>query len=267
MRKVYSMALCLTVFIFTMVYMGSAQIWNGTWMNGKNSLTITNETKKGFHFLFITNNVKDLEGDAKFQGDIGIFKKNKSDMKFQLAIDTSLVQVSFIDNNGRPVTFQYKMSYEDFFKKLNKDIETPTAEQAPVQQSSDSPKDKAEFMPFFSAFQNALNPRPDKNILSNMIKYPLELKHDGTLIKYDKKKFVKNINDIFKPTITGRFFINDYVKFNSFAADASWNGLGVTTNSIIFTATVEPENEVWSYFTIYVSKIKGEFKIITIETD
>lgn len=116
-----------TLFIlFVLIQSGFAQTWNGLWMNGKNTLTITNETAKGFHFAFVSNNVKDIEGDATFNNGVGIYKKDKSEMKFQLAVDTSFVQVSFIAKNGKPVVINYKMSYEDFFKRLNKDTEPPT---------------------------------------------------------------------------------------------------------------------------------------------
>lgn len=109
---------------------GYAQTWNGLWMKDKtNILTITKESKKGFHFAFVSNNVKDIEGDATLNNGVGIYKKDKSEMKFQLAVDTSFVQVSFIAKNGKPVVINYKMSYEDFFKRLNKDTEAPTKPQ------------------------------------------------------------------------------------------------------------------------------------------
>ncbi|MGA2296357.1 MAG: hypothetical protein ABSG15_02285 [FCB group bacterium] len=418
----------LVIMLFGIIYMGSAQTWNGLWMYSNNvTLTITNETNKSFHFVFITDKVKGAEGNAIIKGTTAIYKASSS-ITFELAIDTSLIRVSYKNLQGRVVQLNYKMSTEDFFKRINKEtapvVETkgvlkskpvseaenielqqffgkftkdlnltknntdnsmfsllrmfckvfsvispgdttklvttqddklrvyfngyfpmsirkkllnpvefksfiadiswadlgvskgttiltteidlpnekvfhfkifiikdennfkicaieknkqtdsnqePASEPAPTvtkTQTSQTPKgEKSEFLKFFTEFQNATNPMPNKKILPTLINYPLEVKHEGELLKYNQKQFTKEIPKLFTANITGKFFINDFVKFDSFLADPSWNGLGVQTNSTIFTANVELQGQKWSYFKIYVSKINGEFKIITIETD
>jgi hypothetical protein len=164
------------------------------------------------------------------------------------------------------------LSNEEFFKRMNEQVlgtqppEVKSSEPEP-QPVSNPKSEKQEFLAFFNKFVNSINPSISKKDLISLIKFPLEVKHADVTLTYDSKKLTKTTELLFKPSICGQFFIQENNKFDSFKADPSWNSFGVKTNNTIFTITVQLQDEFWSYFTIFVSKINNEFKIITIETD
>ena len=273
MRTAFFKTAILTILIlFITISEGKSQTWSGLWMkDNNNTLTITNETKKSFHFVLITNKVKDIEGEAVINGAKAIYKKTVRPIQFDLAIDTSFIQISFTDAQGKQWAVVYKMSTEDFFKRMNKNIPPIEALKSVPKSSPVTEAENIELQQFFGKFTKDLNLTKSNtdNSMFSLLKmfngaFSIMSPKDTTKLSTTQDDKLRLWFNEYFPMSIRKKLLNP-VEFKSFIADISWADLGVSQGTTIYTTEVDLPNEEVFHFKIFIIKDQKNFKICAIE--
>ena len=127
---------------------------------------------------------------------------------------------------------------------------------------------KQSFEDFWMDLSSSMGNNASGNIIKKDVAkkclFPLEMNQDGNVVKYNQKKFLKDYDQIFE--VNDKLFMKDFSEFQVMKADESFAALGVELGSEIHFINIETSGLKWNYYKYYFGNVKGQYKLIYIET-